>query len=134
MNEIIERLAWWQEHPCISGKESKKICHIPFEEMKCAKVDEVGNIIFFLPSKRNDAKTILLEAHRDEIGVCVTEIFDNGFVSVTPCGGINANLLPGSEWKLYGKKTVRAIAASTPPHLSDPNAKKELNIGLAYES
>ena len=44
MNEIIERLAWWQEHPYISGKESKKICHIPFEEMKCARREKAPEV------------------------------------------------------------------------------------------
>ncbi len=62
-------------------------------------------------------KTVLLDAHIDEIGMFVTSIKD-GFISVAAAGGIDARMLPAMRVKIHGKKTVLGIFQSVPPHLS----------------
>lgn len=61
--------------------------------------------------------TIMLEAHMDEVAMIVTEIFNDGFVSVSPVGSIDARLIPAQPVKIYGKEIVQGTFTSVPPHL-----------------
>lgn len=56
-------------------------------------VDELGNLIVSLGNPEN--KTILVAAHMDQVGFMVTFIEENGFLRITPVGGIQAKSLPG---------------------------------------
>lgn len=62
-------------------------------------------------------KTVLLDAHIDEIGMFVTSCKD-GFISVAAAGGIDARMLSAMRVKIHGKKTVLGVFQSVPPHLS----------------
>ena len=44
--------------------------------------DAVGNIVAELPASKENAPTLLLEAHMDEIGFIVTSIDEKGFLKV----------------------------------------------------
>lgn len=62
--------------------------------------------------------TILLDAHIDEVGMIVTDVSDNGFLTVSKCGGIDLRHLPAKPVTVYGKQPVPAVFVSTPLHLS----------------
>ncbi len=64
-------------------------------------------------------KTILLEAHVDEVGMIVTEVLDDGFLSVTPVGSLDGRFLPSMPAKVFGKKTVSGVFTSVPPHIKN---------------
>ncbi len=66
--------------------------------------------------------TLLIDAHIDEIGMIVTAVSDNGFVTVNKCGGIDLRLLSSKEVIIHGKQKVRGVFISTPPHLSGDDA------------
>lgn len=66
--------------------------------------------------------TIMLEAHMDEVAMIVTEIFDDGFISVSPVGSIDARLLPAQPVKIYGKEVVSGTFTSVPPHLKSESS------------
>ena len=68
-------------------------------------------------------KTLLLEAHIDEIGFVVTDIVD-GFLRVEAFGGIDPRMLFGQKVKFFGKKEVKGIFCSTPPHLKSKETQK----------
>ena len=53
--------------------------------------DAMGNLIAYKKgtAPEGEARKIMLCAHMDEIGFMVTHIDDNGFIRVTPIGGIN---------------------------------------------
>ena len=79
--------------------------------------DPNGGHIFI---KRADFATkgkLLIDAHFDEIGFMVTDILEGGFLAVTNIGGINTRILPAARIYVYGKETIPAYFASTPPHL-----------------
>lgn len=61
-------------------------------------------------------KTVMLEAHIDEIGMMVTSI-ENGFLTVAPAGGIDSRMLSGMRVSVHGKQKVTGVFCSIPPHL-----------------
>lgn len=74
---------------------------------------------------KDNAPRLLLNAHIDEIGMYVTAIHDGGFLSVINVGGIDTNILYASQVTIYGKKPIKGVFASTPPHLAS-GARDEL--------
>lgn len=100
-----------KEYPYYTGRIPS-----PFDSLD-ARLDASGNIIVEKTSEDENAKTILLEAHLDHIGFCVCNITKSGFLEVAPCGGIDCDLVPGTEFIVHGKKNVFAIGTSIPPHL-----------------
>lgn len=65
-----------------------------------------------------NGRTVMLEAHIDEIGFIVTNIDDEGFLTVSKMGGIDLRGLPARTVTVHGKREIPAVFCSTPPHLS----------------
>lgn len=106
---------------------------------KDIRTDSLGNVLGFLPCEKPDAPTILLEAHIDEIGFIVTHIDEQGFVYMTPCGGIDNRTLTAAEVTLLIEPPIQGIFGSTPPHLAEANEKiptisdRGLDVGLTVD-
>lgn len=64
-----------------------------------------------------EGKTLLLDAHIDEIALAVTDIDENGFLTVAPCGGFDLRTLPARPVTVHGKTDIPAVFCSNPPHL-----------------
>ena len=62
--------------------------------------------------------TVLLDAHIDQVAFTVTDIDDEGFITVACCGGIDLRALPARAVTVHGKKNIPAVFCSTPPHLA----------------
>lgn len=75
-----------------------------------------GTVCGFFDNKSE--KTILLEAHIDEVAFIVTDVSIDGFVSVAKVGGIDDRLLPAQRVTVFGDKRYSGTFCSTPPHLS----------------
>lgn len=69
-----------------------------------------------------EGKTVLIEAHIDEIGMLVTDVKD-GFLAVSPAGGIDARMLPGMRVNIHGKERLCGVFSSVPPHLRKDGAE-----------
>lgn len=95
------------------------------------KIDKNNNVIATLGNK-NSNKHIMLDAHIDQIGLVVTNITENGFLKITPCGGVDSRIMPGSAVKIHGKKDIHGIVSSIPPHLSDNNSNTVQKITDLY--
>ncbi len=126
--------------PTVSSRESSEfktlneLCAPYFDLIEC---DNVGNIILTKLSGKDDAKKLYIDAHFDVIGLMVTKVHKNGFLSVTNIGGVDARILPSSEVTIHGKKDIYGVVVSTPPHLkgedkSVPKIDKIL-IDTAYK-
>lgn len=61
--------------------------------------------------------TLMLAAHIDEVSFTVTNIDENGFLTLSKCGGIDLRHLPSLRVKIHGKETVNGVFCSVPPHL-----------------
>ncbi len=118
--EIKEVLKTLLASPTVSGKESKEfktINEIASPYFDIVECDSVGNIILAKLTGKENAKKLLLDAHFDVIGMMVTKINDDGFLSVCNVGGIDGRILPSSEVTIHGKENVYGVIVSTPPHL-----------------
>ncbi|MBR1750471.1 MAG: M42 family peptidase [Ruminococcus sp.] len=84
---------------------------------ECEYLAKNGDLRFFRKGFEKNKKTILLDAHIDEIGLIVTDITDDGFLKVSAVGGVDRRMLLASKVTVFGKQPVRGVITSTPPHL-----------------
>lgn len=82
-----------------------------------------GNVIGNFGSRRDGVPHILIDAHIDQVGLIVTNIYDSGFIGFSNVGGIDRRLLPAQQVCIHGKKKLAGIICSTPPHLAGNDSK-----------
>lgn len=122
MNEF-EMLSELCSVSTIAGRESvseKRIIELASPFFDEYYRDSFGSLVFVKKSKIKDAPRLLLDAHLDEVGFMVSDIHD-GFLSVVPIGGIDARVLPATEVIVYGKREIKGVFSSVPPHLLGKN-------------
>lgn len=101
-----------------------------------AEVTRLGGLSFMGEIKGEKDYTILIDAHIDEVGFIVTDVSENGFLTVQKCGGIDLRHLPSKAVTVHGKEKIPAVFVSTPPHLDkgdempDDIAKYKLDTAL----
>lgn len=78
-----------------------------------------GNVIGHFGEFQENQPSLVLDAHIDQIGMIITYITDDGFIKVGNLGGIDRRLLPAQPVVVHGKKDIKGIICSVPPHLSD---------------
>lgn len=69
--------------------------------------------------------TIMLDAHIDQVGFVVTDVDDNGFLTVAIVGGIDLRALPSKAVTVHGKEKITAVFCAIPPHLSKGETEYE---------
>ncbi len=79
--------------------------------------DVMGNVVGTVSCGLPNAKSVMLEAHIDGIGLMVSGISDEGFISFVPVGGVDSAILPGAEVTVYGKEALYGVIGAKPPHL-----------------
>ena len=91
--------------------------------------DPIGNLIAIKRGKSK--KTVMLDAHMDEVGVMVRHIEDNGFIRFAKIGGWDDRIFPGLPVMLRTRKmghNIHGVIGMLPPHLTKPeDRKKELS-------
>lgn len=141
MNEKLkDRIFAMCAVPSVSGFEPRMSADIAkmigdaFDENY---TDAVGNQVFIKRCERENAPTLLIDTHFDEIGMIVTDICDGGFLKLTSMGGLSPSVLQAADVVVYGKQILRGVITSTPPHLrggaddSLPNIE-ELLVDVGY--
>lgn len=79
------------------------------------KTDVMGNLFAVKRCGKPLAKTILLDAHMDEIGLIVTAV-ENGFLKFSGIGGIDPRMLPAREVRVLGERELFGVIDTMPPH------------------
>lgn len=103
------------------------------------EIDVMGNVLGIRHANHEDAPTLMLEAHLDEIGFLVTHIDDNGFVYTAPAGGIDKRAITAQPVIVFGDQPYPGVFCSTPPHLSGKDgelpevSKCGIDVGLSGE-
>lgn len=93
-------------------------------------VDVFGNVLGYVKSSNPGAKTLMLDAHIDEVGLIVTCVEEQGFLCVGSCGSPDIRTYPAQSVTVYGKKPIQGVISTLPPHISKDNTAPE--IGNIY--
>lgn len=122
MNEMLKELC---DVDGISGYEFPA-CEVALKLIKPyadeAYIDPYGSVIAHKRSKNPNAKTILLDAHIDQIGFLVSDITKEGFLRITIVAGLDPRLLLGAEVLIAGiDTTLNGVIATIPTHLKSPS-------------
>ena len=89
--------------------------------------DVMGSVHARLAGTADDAPTVLIAAHMDEIGLMVRYISDEGFLSVSAVGGVDAGLLPGLRVDVHAADgTIRGVVGRMPIHLVPADERKNV--------
>lgn len=81
------------------------------------ELDRCGSVLGWKRCGKPDAKTVLLDAHLDQIGFMVTDVLEGGFLRFTQVGGIDPRMLLGAEVTILTEQPRYGVIACMPPHL-----------------
>ena len=106
--------------PAVSGFEAqaaKTVADLFRPYCSSVEIDRNGNVLACKKCGRKHAKTILLDAHLDQIGFVVTEVLDGGFVRFAPVGGVDPRMLLAGEVTILADEPIYGVVSCLPPHL-----------------
>ncbi len=104
-----------------------------------AEIDAFGNVTGVIRCGSPDAKTLMLDAHIDQIGMIVTYIDDSGFIKVGACGGLDMRTMLAQSVTIHGSEPVQGVVCTLPPHVSSDHSKVpeigeiSIDIGMSKE-
>lgn len=127
--ELFEKIIKASSMMSVTGYEDyddAALCEWIAKDFDGMERDALRNRIFLKKCGRENAPKILIDTHFDEIGMFVSEIHEGGFLSVVNIGGLDTRILQAADVMIYGKKPLRGVIASTPPHLAKPEDKDTL--------
>lgn len=82
------------------------------------EVSPLGNIFGVVECKNPDAPRVMVAAHMDEVGFMVSQIHDNGTLSVKAIGGWNPYAVSAQRYTLMTKDgDYPVISSAVAPHL-----------------
>jgi len=96
-------------------------------------VDEYGNAYAYYESPSNrfkpGLKTILLDAHADEIGFFVFDITSEGFIKVGRLGGSDINITPSARVDIWVDKdtVIKGVFGHPAIHIQDKDYKPDVH-------
>ncbi len=116
----------------VSGDEGRVREYILQEARKLAddaRVDKMGNVIAFTKGTREGAKTALLNAHMDEVGLIIVGIGDDGLLSYRTVGSIDSRAMV-SKRVFVGEKRVPGVVGCKAIHLQ---SREEFETVLKHD-
>lgn len=134
MMELLKTLC---DAPGVNGAVSNVFAEQLAAYVPQVHTDRMGNVWGVLPATCEEAPTLLLEAHLDEIGFVVTGVSDDGFLRVSACGGVDERTLAAAEVVVLCEPPLKGVFCSTPPHLAGADSKpltteqRGIDVGLS---
>ncbi len=77
-----------------------------------------GCVIGNFGTHRDGLPLLVLDAHIDQVGFIVTAVTDDGFIKISNLGGIDRRLLPAQPVCVHGKRNIKGVICTLPPHLT----------------
>jgi len=90
------------------------------------KTDALGNLLVHLKGKQPAAKTLMIAAHMDEVGVIATGVTSDGFVRFSAVGGIDKAVLFGHHVR-FGEHI--GVIGGKAIHMCKGDEKSEIPSG-----
>ena len=88
------------------------------------RVDNLGNIIAFKKGKNESVKSVMLDAHMDEVGLIISSVTSDGFLKFKTVGGVDVSALMFRSVKINGN--LNGVIGGKPIHLIDAEQRKKL--------
>lgn len=79
-------------------------------------IDRLGSVVATKKCKDPAAKTVMLDAHMDEVGFMIIYITDDGLLSYAPLGGLDPRVLVSKRVKI-GANSVPGVIGAKAIHL-----------------
>lgn len=104
-----------------------------------AECDPFGNVTALIKSGEQSARTLMLDAHIDQIGFIVSCIDGDGFLKVGACGGPDMRIMLAQSVTVHGVRDIRGVVSTLPPHVSSDHSKApevgdiSIDIGMSRE-
>ena len=104
-----------------------------------ADIDPFGNVTGTISCGIDGAKTLMLDAHIDQIGMIVTYIDNGGFLKVGACGGLDMRTMLAQSVTVHGREPLQGVVCTLPPHVSKDHSKVPeigeiaIDIGMSKE-
>lgn len=111
---------------CGASGDERGAADLALEMLKkyCPDAEIVnGNVIGRFGVHSESKPDLVLDAHIDQIGMIVTNITSEGFIKFGNLGGIDRRLLPAQQVVIHGKKEIKGVICSVPPHLTKGDSK-----------
>jgi endoglucanase len=104
------------------------------------RTDRMGNVMALIPSGREKAKKVLVDAHFDELGLIVSAV-EEGFLRFETIGGIDPRMLPGREITVLAAEPLFGVVSCLPPHVQTAEQMEKIipvkdmfiDVGLSQE-
>ncbi len=104
------------------------------------RTDAAGNVVGFLRCGKPGAKTLLLDAHLDEVGFAVADMED-GFLRFRNVGGVDSRLLADREVIVCTEPPIFGVISCLAPHVqkegdadkATPIEELGIDIGMTQE-
>ena len=88
-------------------------------------VDALGSVHALLRGADPHAPSVVLAGHIDEVGLIVTYVTPEGFLSFAPLGGVDAAILPGLRVDVHTNEgSLLGVLGRKPIHLIDTEERK----------
>lgn len=120
MKKLIKKLS---DMRGISGFEYRLNKEIAKEfEPYCdeVRIDPLGSVIGVKYCGKENAPSVMIEAHCDEIGLIATSVTEDGFVTFSNVGGIDSRILPSLEVVIHGTSDIRGVIGIKPDYMNEP--------------
>lgn len=104
-------------------RQIKEILNPYFDEIRPAGV---AGLACISKCGKENAPTLLIDAHLDEIGMIVTDIKDDGLLTVGSLGGMDRRTLTAGEFVVYAREALVAVAVKKPFCMRNGNEQKAL--------
>lgn len=115
MRDLIKKLS---DMRGISGFEyrlNKQIADLFMPYADEVRIDNLGSVIAVKYCGKENAPKLMIEAHCDEIGLIITSVTDDGFLTFAPVGGVDQRILPSLEVVVHTqKKDLNAVIGILP--------------------
>jgi len=91
------------------------------------RTDVMGSVVARVPGTQEGAPLLAVVGHIDEIGLIVTHIDDDGFLSFTGVGGWDPQILVGQRVEIATREgTVPGVVGKKPIHLLKDEERKKV--------
>lgn len=137
MRKLIKQLS---DMRGISGFEYRltdKLAELFMPYADEVRTDALGNVIAVRECGKKGALKVLIEAHCDEIGLIVTSVTDEGYLTFACVGGVDERTLPSTEVTVHGKRDILGVIGIKPDYLLEAGKTvkiKDMAIDTGFDA